>query len=245
MSDDATTDAATDATAAGTAGSGHLDPLVHVAQPDHPDVVADARADAGRAVRDVGHALVGHHAPLELLQRFTRTLDALTAELEAGELRSRAQIRGDGQWDEPAKDGETLTTYDERPISGRASPWGLDLHVYRDGDEAVAEVTLRAGHEGAPNRSHGGIVAALFDDVFGFVLSFHRQPGFTGEISIRYEAGTPIGKPLECRVRLAERQGRKLLMTGELTDQGRVVARSKATFIAIEPEDFARLAAAD
>jgi acyl-coenzyme A thioesterase PaaI-like protein len=223
----------------------HLDPLTHVAQPDHPDRIADARADAGRAVRDIGHALVGHHAPIELLERVTTSLDGLTAELDAGDPRSRAQARRDGQWDEPAADGETLTTYDERPVSGRASPWGLDLHVYRDGDEAVAEVTLRAAHEGAPNRSHGGIVAALFDDVFGFVLNFHRQPGFTGELTIRYEAGTPIGVPLECRVRLAERQGRKLLMTGELTDEGRVVARSKATFIAIEPEEFHRLAGAD
>ena len=42
----------------------HLDPLAHVAQDDHPDRLAEARAAAGRAIRDIGHAIVGHHAPL-------------------------------------------------------------------------------------------------------------------------------------------------------------------------------------
>ncbi len=218
----------------------HLDPLMHVAQPDHPDAVTEARARAGRAVRDVGHALVGHHAPITLLDELTATLDSLTAELSAGAERSRAETRRDGQWGNPPADGEQMTTYDERPISGRASPWGLDIEVHRDGDEAVATLTLRAGHEGAPGRSHGGIVAALFDDVYGFVLNILMQAGFTGELGIRYEAGVPIGAPLECRVRLAGRERRKLFMTGELTQpDGSVVARSTATFIAIDPEQFA------
>jgi len=42
----------------------HFDPLVHVAQDDHPDQVGQARAEAGRAIRDIGHALVGHDVPI-------------------------------------------------------------------------------------------------------------------------------------------------------------------------------------
>ena len=214
----------------------HFDPLVHVAQDDHPDRVAEARAQAGRAIRDVGHALVGHHAPIELLDDVARTLDGLTRQLCEGAVRSRSEVRRDGQFGEPAPDGSIMTTYDERPVSGRASPWGLDIEVRRDGDEAVASLTLRAAHEGAPERSHGGIVAALFDDVFGFVLHIQAQSAFTGELWMRYEAGVPIGEPLTCRVRLDRREGRKLYMTGELTlvatDQ--VLARSAATFIAID-----------
>ncbi len=133
-----------------------------------------------------------------------------------------------------------MTTYDERPISGRSSPWGLDLEVRRDGDEAVATTTLRAAHEGAPDRSHGGIVAALFDDVYGFVLQINGWMAFTGELWIRYQAGVPIGEPLECRVRLDRAEGRKLFMTGELTvvASGDVLARSTATFISIDLSQF-------
>jgi acyl-coenzyme A thioesterase PaaI-like protein len=218
----------------------HLDPLAHVAQTDAPDDLADARAEAGRAIRDIGHALVGHQAPVELIDRITSVLDDLTAELEVGPPRSRREERPTADWGPPPADGETMTSYDERPISGRSSPWGLDLAIVREGDEAVARLTLRAAHEGAPGRSHGGVVAALFDDVYGFVLTMFSQAAFTGELGIRYEAGTPIGHPLECRVRQERREGRKLFMTGELIDatDGAVVARSTATFIAIDPDQF-------
>ena len=218
----------------------HLDPLTHVAQPDHPDELADARAAAGRAIRDLGHALVGHHAPLELLQSTTAELDRVTAQLVRGAPRSRVEVRRQQEFGAPPLDGEVMTSYDERPISGRASPWGLDIEVRRRGDEAEATLTLRAAHEGAPGRSHGGIVAALFDDVYGFVLSIRSQAAFTGELSVRYEAGVPIGVPLACRVRVSGEERRKLFMTGELTvvDTGQVLARSTATFITIDPAVF-------
>jgi len=214
----------------------HLDPLLHVAQPDHPDEVGEARAEAGRAIRDIGHALVGHHVPLGLLEELTTTLDELTGRFDIGERRSRGEMSRDGQFAEIPADGSIMTTHDERPVSGRASPWGLDLEVRRAGDEVVGSLTLRAAHEGAPDRSHGGIVAALFDDVFGFVLVIESEPAFTGELWVRYEAGIPIGEPLECRVRLDRREGRKLYMTGELTvrETDRVLARSAATFIAMD-----------
>ncbi|CAN5393526.1 hypothetical protein BH23ACT3_BH23ACT3_19450 [soil metagenome] len=218
----------------------HLDPLAHVAQTDAPDYLADARAEAGRAIRDIGHAVVGHQAPVELIDRITSVLDDLTAELEVHPRRSRGEERPSGDWGPAPADGETMTSYDERPISGRSSPWGLDLTIVRGGDEAVARLTLRAAHEGAPGRSHGGVVAALFDDVYGFVLTMFSQPAFTGQLGVRYETGTPIARPLECRVRQERREGRKLFMTGELIDttDATIVARSTATFIAIEADQF-------
>jgi acyl-coenzyme A thioesterase PaaI-like protein len=137
-----------------------------------------------------------------------------------------------------------MTSFDERPVSGRSSPYGLDIRVVRDGDEVVAHVTLQAAHEGAPGRSHGGIISALFDDVFGFILTIHSVPAFTGELTVRYEHGVPLHEPLECRVRLSERDGRKIHMAGELTGDdgvgGRVVyTRSRAIFIAIDADAFA------
>ena len=63
-------------------------------------------------------------------------------------------------------------------------------------------------------------MSALFDDVYGFILTILGQPAFTGTLTIRYEQGVPIHEPLECRVRLDGREGRKLLMSGELTGVG-------------------------
>jgi acyl-coenzyme A thioesterase PaaI-like protein len=212
---------------------------------DPPDQWPDLehRVRAGRAIRDLGHALVGHHAPAELLDRVADALEPLTTELDRGPSRSRdassfSQERSTGPGELPR------TGYDDRPVSGRSSPWGLDPELHRHGDEIEAIVVLRAAHEGAPDRSHGGIVAALFDDVFGFVLGVVDQPAFTGELSIRYVAPTPLHRRLSCRVRLAERSGRKLLMSGELVDiDGRdeqLLVTAKATFIAVDPSAFDR-----
>lgn len=228
-----------------------VDALTHQLVADHrdrsPDEArhVDARARAGRAVRDLGHALVGRDAPTELIERLASQLDALVAELDHHPTRSRQRTSYEiDRWNEPPPDdGMPMFSYDERPVSGRSSPWGLDLAIRRDGAEAVAAVVLRSAHEGAPGRSHGGIVAALFDDVYGFVLDLEQQPGFTGELGVRYLAGTPIGVPLECRVRLTERRGRKLFMSGELIDTttSTTVVTSTATFIAIEPAVFAAM----
>ncbi|MCU1359119.1 MAG: hypothetical protein JWN99_408 [Ilumatobacteraceae bacterium] len=197
----------------------------------------DRRARAGRAVRDIGHALIGHDADDDLLDRLATDLESLTEQLGTGAVRSREyeRFQHGQEWAAPA-DGQVFTSHDDRPVSGRSSPWGLDPEVRRVGDEVEATVTLRSAHEGAPQRSHGGIVAALFDDVFGFLLSIERTPAFTGQLTLRYERATPLHVPLRCRVRIEGRRGRKIEMTGELIEaDGQVCVRATATFITIDP----------
>ncbi len=213
-----------------------------------PEEHADARADAGLAIRELGHALVGHHAETESIESLTAELRRWAETLSAGAPRQRIIERPTGDWGPAPPDGAEMFSFDERPISGRASPLGVDPKIVRDGDEVVAYVTLDSAHEGAPGRGHGGVTAALFDDVMGFVLTVEQQPAFTGELTIRYEAGVPIHEPLECRVRLAGRERRKLYVTGELTSSTdgdadtKIFARAHGTFIAIPPEHFANRA---
>jgi acyl-coenzyme A thioesterase PaaI-like protein len=202
----------------------------------HQETHDELRARAGRAVRDLGHALIGRDADDTLIDEVATTLEALTAQLATAATRARAErgFQSGEDWVPPA-DGEVFTSHDDRPVSGRSSPWGLDPEIRRVGDEVEASVTLGPAHEGAPGRSHGGIISALFDDIYGFILQVHRIPAFTGELSIRYAGPTPLHVPLRCRVRLAERSGRKLFMTGELiTPDGTICVTSKATFISID-----------
>lgn len=187
-------------------------------------------------MRDLGHALIGHEVSDDLLDELADRLDDLTARMAAGDSRSRSRSSFQrGQDWAPPPDGAVITSHDDRPVSGRSSPWGLDPEIRRVGDEVEVGVTLRSAHEGAPGRSHGGVVAALFDDVYGFILQIHALPALTGELGIRYVGPTPLHVPLTCRVRLAGRDGRKLRMTGELvTPEGTVCVTSTATFITID-----------
>lgn len=211
---------------------------------DHNEIL-EARARAGQAIREVGHAFIGRHATIDQIERLSDVLESITAELWPKDERRRDPHELAGEHGRVMPQGRFDHKFDDRPVSGRSSPLGLDLELHRHGDEIEALVTLRSAHEGAPARSHGGIVAALFDDVFGYVLGISHQPAFTGEISIRYQAPTPLFRKLSCRVRLDEQSGRKLLMTGELTDvdADQLLATAKATFIAVDPELFKALTA--
>lgn len=212
---------------------------------EHDLAVREARRRAGRAIRDLGHAFIGRHATLDQIERLADVLEGISAELWPLDERSRSQQPFARHPDTDYPQGRFSHDFDDRPVSGSSSPYGFDLDLHRHGDEIEALVTLRSAHEGAPNRSHGGIVAALFDDVFGFVLGVIHEPAFTGDLFIRYHAPTPLFSELACRVRLAGRDGRKILLEGELTETATrtVCARAKATFITVDPEVFARLTA--
>jgi acyl-coenzyme A thioesterase PaaI-like protein len=116
---------------------------------------------------------------------------------------------------------------------------GTAIAVRREGDDAVAEVVLGAAFEGAPGRAHGGVVAAIFDDVMGYQLSILKVPAFTGRIEITYRAPTPIEVPLVFRARVDAREERKLHMSASAyADGGMLIAEATATFIIIPLERF-------
>jgi acyl-coenzyme A thioesterase PaaI-like protein len=192
------------------------------------------RARAGTAVRHLGHALVGHHAPPELLERLAASVEGLAAELDANDVRARPGSDMQNRvLVEPPADGEVMTSYPDRPVSGAASPWGVDLTVTREGDDVVGRCTLRAAHEGAPQRSHGGVVAAIFDDLFGFALTLQREMAFTGDLYVRYEAPTPLHTEITFRARAERREGRKLFLTADAWHGDVRFASSRATFVIV------------
>ena len=208
---------------------------------EHDLAVREARRRAGRAIRNLGHAFIGRHATLDQIEHLATVLEGISAELWPLDLRTRGEQAFARHPETEYPQGRFSHDFDDRPVSGSSSPYGFDLDLHRHGDEIEARLVLRSAHEGAPGRSHGGVVAALFDDVFGFVLGIIHEPAFTGDLYVRYHAPTPLFRELACRVRLAGREGRRILLQGELTDveSGTVCASAKATFITVDREFFA------
>lgn len=204
---------------------------------DSDDVLA-GRARFGKALRDLGHSFAGHHSDSKLLNEAAHALEELISSFDSGEIRRRDPSTFGDHRSYSYEEGPIGETYPDRPISGNASPWGLDTEIHREGDDIVAYVTLRSAHEGAPGRSHGGVVSALFDDIFGFVQGVVGITAFTGQLTITYRAGTPLHTRLACRVRAGEQHGRKVIMTGELTvvETGKLVAEAHSVFITVDRE---------
>jgi acyl-coenzyme A thioesterase PaaI-like protein len=129
--------------------------------------------------------------------------------------------------------------FNDRAVAGTANPTSADIEVEFEDVDVVARFSLGRAFEGAPARAHGGIVAAVFDDVTGYIIGRLREPAFTGELTVRYERPVPIETPLEMRARLVDRERRKLFITAECRDRDTVVATCKATYITVDPARFA------
>ena len=206
----------------------------------HIDPAASAaRIACATALRQLGHAIVGHDADDRVLERVSAFVADVLPDVECAAPRSRpVDDMKRRLFDAAPADGESLEHYPDCIVSGPANPMGIALTCRRDGDDAVASVTFGAAFEGAPGRAHGGIVAAIFDDVMGFVLSMLATPAYTGRLTVSYLAPTPLETELLFRARLRERDGRKLWIEGEATVHGNRFAEAEGLFIAVPAEHF-------
>lgn len=201
------------------------------------DPADDPRAGAAAALRRLGHTLMAREADPDLLGRVATAAHRVADDLEGAPPRERDLLEMKRRmYDVEVADGERVSHFDECFVSGSQNPLGIAVAVHRDGDEAVARVELGAAFEGAPARAHGGIVAAIFDDVLGYLTTLRHQPAFTGELTVRYLAPTPIRQPLEFRARATGQEGRKLYTEAEARADGEVVAAARATFVTIATE---------
>lgn len=208
----------------------------HPATPDD-DEATESRIRAASMLRRLGHAVVGHHCDDGLFDLLAADVERYASLIEAGAPRSRpVDSMKRRVFERPPADGAGMDHFPDCVVSGQANPMGTAITVHRDGDSAVARVNFGAAFEGAPSRAHGGMIAAVFDDTLGFVLSIVATPAFTGELSVRYLAPILIGEDVEFRARLRGREGRKLLIEGHAVQSGEVVATCLGTFVAIPPE---------
>ncbi|MGZ6995951.1 MAG: PaaI family thioesterase [Acidimicrobiia bacterium] len=207
----------------------------------------DERLNTAAALRTLNHAFVAHDRDTDGLRELEETAKAQTEAMQRGAKRDRLALMRAAR--EARPEGAVFAAagpgsgFEDRAVGGRANPTGVDLEVLYEGDEVVADVVLHRAFEGAPGRAHGGIVAAVFDDVTGFVIGQRGEPAFTGELTVRFEAPVPVEKPLRIRARLESRERRKLFITAEaavLSEPGEpVVATCKAIYITVDPSIFA------
>jgi acyl-coenzyme A thioesterase PaaI-like protein len=210
---------------------------------DDGTLLEEARTSTSDALRDLVHAFVRAHPQTDeayaQIQQHARELVTL---LDAAPRRDRmalmqaARERHGGTF--PV--GIAAGGFNDRAVAGLANPTAVDITVEPGGDEVVAQVFFRKGFEGPPGRAHGGIVAATFDDVTGFIIGRIGQPAFTGELTVRYVGPTPIETPLVMTAQLDGQERRKLFISGELrTEDGTLTATCRAIYITIDPSVFA------
>jgi acyl-coenzyme A thioesterase PaaI-like protein len=195
----------------------------------------EVRGRAAASLRGLIHEFAAHDPEDELLNDIATAATALSGRVDATPRRDRMALM------QQRPQGSLMggLGFEDRAVGGSSNPTSVDIVVRHEGDEVVADLTLRRAFEGAPGRAHGGIVAAAFDDVTGFVIGQLKEPAFTGELTVRYLAPVPVDEPLEMRARLDGRERRKLFISAEARAGDTIIATCHAIYITVDPSRFA------
>lgn len=122
---------------------------------------------------------------------------------------------------------------------GRANRAGLHIRCFTTEDGVRAHVKLEDWHEGGPGVAHGGIVAAILDDVLGFLMYAVGQPMVTARLEVDYRKPLPLGDELDVTARVTERTERKVWAEATINSaEGVVLAQARALFVRVKPAHF-------
>lgn len=196
-----------------------------------------------------GHLLVSRRIDPDRASALIALLDELADEAstmppmtKAERLHARDRVTSfleTGEWPPPPPDGAPLEFDPLSLVGGQLNPFTMGARYHRDGEEAVGRVTLGPGFEGPPERVHGGVICAVFDEVMGSVFrATGTASGFTGELKVRFEAAAPLGVELEFRARQVGSKGRRQFVEGEATGPDGRFASATATFVQMTAEQL-------
>src|SRR5271168_3573852 len=123
-------------------------------------------------------------------------------------------------------------------VCGMNNPDGMRLKFILDEQRQtfVCRFRLSKRYTGPPGHCHGGIIAAILDDAMGKVNKLRQVVALTKEMTVEYLKPVPLHKRLRVEGREVEVEGRVHTNAAEILNaKGEVLARSKGTFIAIDP----------
>ena len=137
------------------------------------------------------------------------------------------------------------------PVSGRSNPMAppvaLKVHrgAPRDGIDSDFHITgavkFGPAYEGPPGHVHGGLIAAMFDELLGFA---QLSPGFTAYLHVNYRKPTQLNSDMKLLAWVERTERRKRIVKGECYMGDTLLTDAEGLFIAPrDDEDYlARLA---
>lgn len=128
-------------------------------------------------------------------------------------------------------------------VCGVENPVGLHLKIYLTGPGEIETTYTAPEHfQGYPGVLHGGIVAALLDEISGRALMGDPSAPrfmFTGKLEVRYRKNVPVGVPLKVVGKaLKSRSKMGEGWAGIYHPDGTLLAEATALHIDVPPETF-------
>jgi acyl-coenzyme A thioesterase PaaI-like protein len=197
---------------------------------EHSALLEAINEDAGQLI----HHLRCSHAPDEVLQKATAhirlAMEALRPWLKQGEGWSTISLASDTPGFAWCEDDLTAVM-PYSPVSGKRNPIAPPMRMWKEGNEVHGEAIFSPTYAGPPDSVHGGIIAAVFDEVLSMANVITGNAGFTGTLTIKYHRKTPLDTPIELWGMNVRQDGRKQVSRGEMRVNGEVTASAEGLFI--------------
>jgi acyl-coenzyme A thioesterase PaaI-like protein len=184
-----------------------------------PDT-ADAYAELIGQLRLLQDAVVGAHPPVADSKAAADLLAQATALLARSQTDEAGQISG--------------KLFD---VPSRAQPLIPAMHYDVTGPDSISgTVTYGRYFLGGGGAAHGGSLPLLFDEAFGLLAGSGGRPLCrTAYLKVNYRKITPLDRELRFTGAVEKSEGRKLFVSGTLTDGEDLLADAEALFVALKP----------
>jgi len=129
-------------------------------------------------------------------------------------------------------------------VCGELNRRGLRLPIYASRGRAWTDLTLGPDFVGWADIAHGGILAALLDEVMGWALFEHDCWGVTGEMSVRYLRPVDVTRPIHVEGEVTQLTRRLFRTAGRISNaDGEACTTAQAVYVAAGEQRKAELRA--
>ena len=128
------------------------------------------------------------------------------------------------------------------PMMGRYSPLAPPVLISWEDGKLIGRARFDTPYEGPPGCVHGGVIAAVFDQMLAIPNVMLGTGGPTARLALRYRRPTPLETDLVFEGWQESADGKRLHCRGRLLCRDVVTVEAEGTFVRISPERLLRMA---
>jgi acyl-coenzyme A thioesterase PaaI-like protein len=189
------------------------------------------------ATRRVIEQVRSTRAPLAELEAARAALDDVVRRLaphrHTGRHAQADLLGGMGRFGET---DDPMEYFPYSPLIGPGNPIALPVEFRFEAGIVRGRATFTAPYCGPPEHVHGGVVAAVFDELLGTVNVANGLGAMTGTLTVRYRKPVPLHAEIRMEGRPAGVDGRKVYAEGTMWHGETLLAEAEGIFIQIAGE---------